>query len=299
MIERSIFGRTNHFSSRIIFGAAALGAMSERKAEDTLSLVNTLGLNHIDVAASYGDAELRLRPWLVDNRGHVFLATKTAYRDGDGARRQLEESLVRMGVDCVDLIQLHNLTDQEGWERAMKSGGALEGLVRAKEEGLVRFIGVTGHGTYAPEMHTKSLREYDFDSVLVPYNYLMMTNATYAEDFGRLRLLCEEKSVAIQTIKSVAARRWQKGDDAKRFSWYKPISCPEAIKRAVDFVMRESDLFLNSSSDAGLLKVTVDAAGSPIECLDRELFEADIQEHGMEPLFVRDVSDDVLIAKTS
>ena len=273
--------------------------MSERKAEETLSLVNTLGLNHIDVAASYGDAELRLRPWLVENREHVFLATKTAHRDGDGARRQLEESLVRMGVDSVDLIQLHNLTDQEGWERAMKSGGALEGLVRAKEEGLVRFIGVTGHGTYAPEMHTKSLREYDFDSVLVPYNYLMMTNATYAEDFGRLRLLCEEKSVAIQTIKSVAARRWQKVDDAKRFSWYKPISCPEAIKRAVDFVMRESDLFLNSSSDAGLLKVTVDAAGSPIECLDRELFEADIQEHGMEPLFVRDVSDDVLIAKTS
>ncbi len=299
VIERSIFGRTNHHSSRVIFGAAALGAMSERKAEETLSQVNNLGLNHVDVAASYGDAELRLKPWLVENREHVFLATKTGHRDGDGARRQLEESLVRMGVDSVDLIQLHNLTDQEGWERAMKSGGALEGLVRAKEEGLVRFIGVTGHGTYAPEMHIRSLSEYDFDSVLVPYNYLMMTNATYSEDFGRLRLLCNQRSVAIQTIKSVAARRWQKGDDAKRFSWYRPISCPNAIKRAVDFVMRESDLFLNSSSDAGLLKVTVDAAGSPIEKLDKELFEADIQEHGMEPLFVRGVSDDVFVAETS
>ena len=238
MIERSIFGRTNHFSSRIIFGAAALGAMSERKAEKILSLVNILGLNHIDVAASYGDAELRLRPWLVENREHVFLATKTGQRDGDGARRQLEESLVRMGIDCLDLIQLHNLTDQEGWERAMKSGGALEGLLRAKEEGLVRFIGVTGHGTYAPEMHIRSLNQYDFDSVLVPYNYLMMADANYAEDFDRLRLLCDDRSVAIQTIKSVSARSWHKGYDAKRFSWYKPFSCPEAIKRGVVFVMR-------------------------------------------------------------
>ena len=200
MIEKQLFGKTGHQSSRVIFGAAALGAMSQDRAESTFEVLDKFGINHIDVAASYGDAELRLRPWLVENREHVFLATKTAHRDGDGARRQLEESLVRMGVDCVDLIQLHTLTDQEGWERAMKSGGALEELVRAKEEGLVRFIGVTGHGTYAPEMHMKSLSEYDFDSVLVPYNYLMMTNATYAEDFGRLRSLCKEKSVAIQTI---------------------------------------------------------------------------------------------------
>ena len=141
--------------------------MRQDRADRVLELIMKHGINHIDVAASYGDAELRLAPLLAEQRQRFFLATKTGERSGDAARRQLENSLTRLGVDQVDLIQMHNLTDEPGWQSAMASDGALAALIRAKEEGLVRFIGVTGHGTFAPSMHLKSLEAYDFDSVQI------------------------------------------------------------------------------------------------------------------------------------
>ncbi len=296
MIERLAFGRTGHESTRVIFGAATLGGMRQEKADGVLELMRAAGINHIDVARSYGDAELRLAPFLADYRSEYFLATKTGERSGDGARRELEESLERMGVDQVDLIQLHNLTDKPGWHQAVADDGALPALIRAREEGLVRFIGVTGHGTYAPEMHMKSLERFDFDSVLVPYNFSMRQDPSYQADLEALIGLCTEKQVAVQTIKAIARRRWIEDDPDKRFSWYMPIREPEALKRAVAYVLGRPGLFLNTTSDATLLPAVFAAANAPLEVPGDEVMAADQADLGIEPLFVRDVSDDVRIA---
>ena len=296
MIEKIPFGRTGHTSTRTIFGAAALGGMRQERADVVLELIREHGINHIDVAASYGDAELRLAPFLSSHRSDYFLATKTGQRSGDAAREELERSLARMEVDQVDLIQMHNLTDEAGWQTAMDSGGALEALVKAKQEGLVKFIGVTGHGTYAPAMHLKSLDAYDLDSVLVPYNYSMRQQSEYAEDLEQLIDTCDDRQVAVQTIKAVALRRWTESDPDKRFSWYKPITDAAPLKRAVDYVLSRPGLFLNTTSDATLLKAIFEAAaGSIIEPAEADL-AADCEKLGMEALFVKDLSDDVRVA---
>ncbi len=295
-IERIPFGATGHDSTRIIFGAAALGGMRQDKADDVLEMVVRAGINHFDVARSYGEAELRLAPFLSEHRSELFLATKTGQRNGSDARRELEESLSRMQVDQVDLIQLHNLTDQPGWERAMAADGALAALVRARDEGLVRFIGVTGHGTYAPEMHSKSLAEYDFASVLVPYNFSMRQNPQYRDDLEALLTTCAEKQVAVQTIKAIARRRWTDDDAGKRFSWYMPIRDPDAIARAVAYVLGRASLFLNTTSDATLLPAVFEAAMTRSPVPDDAAMAADAQALGVEPLFIRDETDDVRVA---
>lgn len=295
-IEQAPFGSTGHNSSRAIFGAAALGAMSQERADRTLDLMASFGLNHIDVAASYGEAELRLAPWLAQYRNDVFLATKTGHRTAAQAKQQLHESLERMQVDQIDLIQMHNLTNENDWQTAMGPGGALEALVEAKEQGLVRFIGVTGHGTYAPAMHIKSLETYAFDSILVPYSFVMMNNPEYAADFDALYELCSQRGVAMQTIKSIAARRWKDDDPERRLSWYRPLRDSGAIQRAVDFVLTRPGLFLNTSSDATLLELLLQAVAAPRQQVDVQALQNDLVEQGIEPLFVRDVSDDVLLA---
>ena len=295
-IEQAPFGSTGHHSSRALFGAAALGAMSQERADRTLDLISHFGVNHIDVAASYGEAELRLAPWLARHRSEVFLATKTGHRTAVKARAQLHASLERMQVEQIDMIQLHNLTQEDDWQTAMCEGGALEALVEAKEQGLVRFIGVTGHGTYAPAMHIKSLETYAFDSILVPYSFVMMTNAQYAADFEALYELCTARGVAMQTIKSIAARRWNDDDPERRLSWYRPLKDSGAVQRAVDFVLARPGLFLNTSSDATLLEMMLQVAAAPRQEVDVEALQKDVIEHGIEPLFVRDVSDDVMIA---
>ena len=295
-IERIPFGTTGHQSSRAIFGAAALGAMKQDRADRTLELIQQWGLNHIDVAASYGDAELRLAPWLKHYRDSVFLASKTGHRTYEKAKKQIHASLERMQVDQIDLIQMHNLTQADQWETAMGSGGAMEALLEAKEQGLVRFLGVTGHGTYAPAMHLQSLEAYPFDSILVPYNYAMMQQPQYADDFNALYNMCQNRGVAMQTIKSIAARRWQDDDEEKRLSWYRPITDADAMKRAIDFVLSRENLFVNTSSDATLLERSLDAIAQPTAEVDLALLAEDAQRFGVEALFVRDVSDDVIIS---
>ncbi len=296
MIVRTPFGTTGHSSSRIIFGAAALGAMRQDRADKTLDVLLEFGVNHIDTAASYGDSELRLAPFLRQHRADFFLATKTHERGADGARAQLHRSLERLGVTQVDLVQMHNLVDKDEWQTALGPGGALEALIQAKEEGLVRFIGVTGHGTWVAERHLQSLERFPFDSVLLPYNHTMMSQPAYAADFRRLQALCGERNVAMQTIKSVARRRWQDADSDPHFSWYTPIKEPAALRRAVHFVLAEPGLFLNSSSDATLLRPILEAASAPIEPPTAEAMDRDVAEHGMTPLFVRGESDEVVLA---
>ena len=297
MIEHLDFGRTGHASTRVLFGAAALGAMRQDRADRVLASVLEYGVNHIDTAASYGDSELRLAPWLREHRADVFLASKTGDRDRDGARASIERSLERLGVERLDLIQLHNLTDEPGWEQAIGKGGALEACVAARDEGLVRFIGVTGHGTFAPAMHMRSLERFDFDSVLLPYNWTMMQNADYARDLESLLEVCSERNVAVQTIKSIARRRWREDDPSPRYSWYEPLRDPDALRRAVQWVLARPGLFLNSSSDATLLRPILEAARELGEGRARKVEEPEVMgdatAFAMEPLFARGVSDGV------
>jgi aryl-alcohol dehydrogenase-like predicted oxidoreductase len=284
VIENAAFGRTGHESSRVIFGAAALGSMRQDRADQVLPTLLEFGVNHIDTAASYGDSELRIAPWMKEHRERFFLATKTGERSGDGARASLERSLSRLGVDSVDLIQLHNLVEPDEWEVAHGPGGAVEALRRARDEGLVRFIGVTGHGLRIAGMHLRSLERFDFSSVLLPYNYALMSADQYRADVEALLEVCEQRGVAVQTIKSVARRRWPEGAE-RQFSWYEPLADGDALARAVRYVLGRPGLFLNSSSDARLLRPTLEAAvaGGPVPS-DEEM-AADVDRQDIQPLF--------------
>lgn len=285
-IERAPFGRTGHLSSRVIFGAAGIGSMKKQeRADELLPLLLQFGINHIDTASSYGESELRLAPWLQRHRKEFFLATKTGDRTGDAARASLERSLERMGVDSVDLIQLHNLVEPEEWDVAHAKGGAVEALAKARDEGLVRFIGVTGHGTRIPGMHLRSLERFDFDTVLFPYNFTMLQSDAYRADVEALLALCAERNVAAQTIKSVARRRWPEGTTEPRFSWYQALPEGEAIGHAVDYVLGRQQLFLNTSSDSRLLRSILEAAlqhgGVPSDAV----MQADTDALGISAIF--------------
>jgi len=289
-VETIPFGNTGHRSTRVLFGAAALGGMRQEKADQVLEILLESGINHLDTAAMYGDSELRIGPWMAEHRRRFFLATKTHDRTYAGAKESLHRSLDRLRVDHVDLIQLHNIVDEPGWQTAMGPGGALEALIEGREQGLTRFIGVTGHGTFAAAMHRRSLERFPFDSVLLPYNFSMMNTPEYAADFEALHALCVARKVAVQTIKSVARRRWQ-GDEQKRFSWYEPLRDADPIRRAVHFVLSRPGLFLNSSSDASILRTTIDAANETAFAPADDELRADVARYAIEPLFVRGVSD--------
>jgi aryl-alcohol dehydrogenase-like predicted oxidoreductase len=259
MIPRMPFGATGHESSRVIFGAAALGSVAKADADRALDLLLRHGVNHIDVAASYGDAELRVATWLQRHPGTFFLATKTGERSYRGAREQIRRSLDRLGVDRIDSIQLHNLVDVIDWETALGPNGALEAAVEAREEGLVRFIGVTGHGLSVPEMHRRSLQRFPFDSVLAPYNFVQMRDPRYAQTFEALAAVCAERNVALQTIKSLALRRWE-GRPATASTWYEPLTDQADIDLAVHWVLGRPEAFLLTTGDVEILPRLLDAA---------------------------------------
>jgi aryl-alcohol dehydrogenase-like predicted oxidoreductase len=259
MIETMPFGATGHESSRVIFGAAALWAVSQRDAEPALELLLEHGINHIDTAASYGDAELRLAPWLREHRDRFFLATKTGERAYGPAREEIRRSLERMEVDNVDLIQLHCLVHPAEWDLAMSEDGALRAAVEAREEGLVRFIGVTGHGLTVAEMHHRSLERFPFDSVLLPFSHVVMQDAQYARDVERVLATCRERSVAVQTIKAIARGPWG-SKESSAATWYEPLVEQEHIDLAAHWVLGEPGVFLNSAGDLELLPRVLSAA---------------------------------------
>lgn len=223
MISKGSFGRTGHDSTQAVFGAASLGKVAQAEADKTLDLLLEYNVNHIDTAASYGDSELRIAPWLKRYPKIFFLATKTGERTYIKARDEIHRSLKRLGVDHVDSLQLHNLVDPEKWKMAMGNDGALKAAVEAREQGLVRFIGVTGHGLTIAAMHLKSLGVFDFDSVLLPYSYILMQNKQYATDFEKLVELCEERNVAVQVIKTITRRPWGDLPQTKN-TWYEPLN---------------------------------------------------------------------------
>jgi aryl-alcohol dehydrogenase-like predicted oxidoreductase len=285
MIDKQPFGRTGHQSTRTIFGAAALSRVTQDEADRTLELLLGYGVNHFDTAASYGESELRMGPWMSRYRDQVFLATKTGQRTYREARDEFHRSLERLRVDKVDLLQLHNLVDPQEWETAMGPGGALEAAVEARDQGLLRYIGVTGHGVTIAAMHKRSLERFDFDSVLLPYSFVLMQNQQYAADFEALMALCQARNAAVQTIKSIVRAPWGERDHT-RATWYEPLEDQADLDRAVHWVLGRPGVFLNTVGDIQVLPKVLDAASRfearPSDAEMREVMEA----QAMAPLFV-------------
>jgi aryl-alcohol dehydrogenase-like predicted oxidoreductase len=284
-IAQDEFGRSGHRSSRMIFGAASLSSVTQAAADRTLEVLLRHGVNHIDTAAGYGDSELRIAPWLKREPGRFFLATKTGERRATGAREELHRSLDRLGVDHVDLWQLHNLADPIDWDTALSPGGVIEAAVEARDEGLVRWIGVTGHGAQIAANHRRSLARFDFDSVLLPYNFVTMQLPYYAENFEALARTCAERNVAVQTIKSIAARPWL-GREHTHTTWYQPLDSQADIDLAVWWVLGRPGVFLNTAGDIDLLPRVLEAA----ERFEKRPGDAEMaalmERSRTEPLFV-------------
>ncbi len=287
MIALAPFGSTGHRSTRTLFGAAALSRVTQEVADGVLELLQRHGVNHIDTAASYGDAELRVAPWLAGaGRDRFFVATKTGKRTYAEARDEIRLSLRRLGTGHVDLIQLHNLVDQAEWETAFAPDGALRAAVEAREAGLVRFIGVTGHGLQAPVQHRRSLERFPFDSVLFPYNYVQLQDPTYTRDTFALMALCEARGVAMQTIKAITLGPWHGERPATPTTWYEPLREERDIELAVRWVLSDPRVFLNTVGDVGILPLVLDAASRGGERpSDAEMDEL-VRRREMSPFFV-------------
>ncbi len=248
MIEKNVLGRINHMSTHAIFGGVALATVTQAEADRALEVLLEYGVNHIDTSANYGDSELRIGPWMDQHRQDFFLATKTGERWYQNALDGMQRSLERLRVDQVDLMQLHSMADVVESEAVMGPGGALDALVEARDRGWTRFVGVTAHGLAAPKMLKRHLGRFDFDSVLLPCNYLLMQNPEYAADFGQLMNLCRERNVAVRTMKAIGRDVW--GDQPRTaYTWYQPLTDQEAIDKAVHWVMGQPDIFLATAGD--------------------------------------------------
>ena len=285
MIPKLFFGRTGHSSTRTIFGAAALGNVTQAEADRTLDLLLEYGVNHIDTAASYGESELRIGPWMSRYRQQFFLATKTGKRTYAEAKEEFHRSLERLRVDSVDLIQVHHLVDPQEWKVALGQGGALEALIEASEQGLTRYIGVTGHEVAIAAMHQLSLNRFDFDSVLLPCNYLLMQNPVYAAGFEAVVKICQARNVAMQTIKGITRRRW--GDrPPTRNTWYEPLEEQADVDLAVHWLLGRPGIFLNTVGDIHVLPQVLNAASR----FEKQPSEAEMQalvaRREMGPMFV-------------
>lgn len=285
MIRKQPFGHTGQISTSTIFGGAALGRVTQMDADQVRDQLLKFGVNHIDTAASYGNSELRIGPWMEKHRKDFFLATKTGRRTYKEAREEVHRSLERLKVDHVDLLQLHNLTHPDDWDIAMSEGGALEAAVEAKEQGLTRFIGVTGHGLLAAAMHMRSLERYEFDSVLLPWNFILFKSERYRHEFERLLEICKDRGVAFQTIKSITKGPWAEKERIHN-TWYEPLEKQGDIDKAVSWILGEGYIFLNTCSDIHLLPKVLDAASRfEVKPADEEM-ELMVVESRMSRLFV-------------
>lgn len=286
MISTLPFGRTQHHSTRTLFGAAAFSNVTQSEADDTLATLLDFGINHIDTASSYGEAELRIAPWMKNHRDDFFLATKTEKRSYAESRAQIDDSLQRLNVENVDLLQLHSLGDESDWEKVFADDGAFKAVIEAKDAGKTRFLGITGHGVHIARLHLRALEIYPFDAVLLPLNYPMSLNAEYMRDFDELRAVCRERNIAMQTIKAVTRRPW--GDEDKfAATWYEPLREQGAIDNAVNWVLGHyPEVFLNTVGDVDVLPRVLDAASRFQNAPSDETMAAMFAEREMAPLFV-------------
>jgi len=270
-METRRLGRLEHLSSVLIYGAAALSEVSQDVADRSIEAALDAGINHFDVAASYGDAELRLGPWTGRLGPDAFLATKTGERERDAAWAQINASLERLRVDHVDLLQLHAVGDLADLDRATGPGGALEAAIRARDEGLVRAIGITGHGHEAPATHEEALRRFPFDTFLSPCNYVLAADPVYRTAFLSLVDACVRGDVGLMTIKTVARRNWPAAEQ-EYTTWYEPWDDPEHIDAAVAFALRQPGVTgIATAGDVGLLDRIVTAAGRAPSMSDADI----------------------------
>lgn len=285
MIPRQGFGRTGHKSTRVIFGAWALNKATQAEADNTLALLQEYGVNHIDTAPLYGNAEKVIGSWLAKHRDDFFVATKTRRRSRSEALDDLRRSLERLRVDYIDLWQMHGLTNLAGWEKVMKPGGALDAFVEARDKGLVRFLGITGHGVKAPVMHKRSLDRFDFDTVLLPYNYLLMQNPSYSAEFNELVELCRKRNVAVQTIKSIARRPWEGRSKTYNTYFYEPLETQDTIDKSVHWSLGLQGSFLITAGDMQLLPKLLYAASRFEKRPSDEEMRAMVDEFNMQQIF--------------
>lgn len=284
MIPTLPFGRTGHESTRAIFGAAAFWETPQKDVDALMELILQNGVNHVDTAASYGQSEQLLGDWIRRHGRPFFLATKTEQRTRQAAYDQIRRSLERLHVDQVDMIQLHALHEEPDWTTAFGPGGALEAAIQARAEGLVRFIGVTGHGVPVTEFHLRALAQFDFDAVLLPYNHIMMQNPRYAAGFDKLLAVCLERKIAVQTIKGITRSPWN-NTTQNHTTWYRPLEDQADIDLAMHWVLGNPQVFLNTAGDIHLIPRILESArrfvARPSDGQMRELGE----RLKMEPLF--------------
>jgi aryl-alcohol dehydrogenase-like predicted oxidoreductase len=284
IIQQQPFGRTGHTSTRAILGAAAFWEVTQEEADRALELAFQYGVNHIDTAPSYGESEQRIGSWIRRHGKSFFLATKTLERTAAKARQELHRSLERLAVTQVDLWQLHNLVDPQEWAVALAPGGALEAAIAAREEGLVRFIGVTGHGLNVARRHLQSLERFDFDAVLLPFSYMLAQNAQYLADFKELLAVCQRRNVAVQTIKAIVRAPWD-NHPRTHATWYEPLAEQAEIDLAVHWVLGHPDLFLITAGDTNLLPKVLEAASRFQSQPSEEAMQAQMSRLGMRALF--------------
>jgi predicted aldo/keto reductase-like oxidoreductase len=257
-MEHRRLGRTEHESTLAILGAFSIGQVNQREADLAMELVLEHGVNHIDVAPTYDAAEERLRPWMGRARDHFFLGCKTGQRKRQDAADELLQSLKRLGVDHFDLYQLHAVTNLEELDQVTRAGGALEALVEARQAGLTRFLGITGHGLEAPEVFLEALRRFDFDTILFPLNFVLYANPTYRENTDALLHLCRQRDVGTMIIKSIARGPWGNRPPSYH-TWYQPFDDPKEIQSAVDFTLSQDVTGICTAGDVRLLPAIIQA----------------------------------------
>ncbi len=280
-------GRTNHHSSLVIFGGAALGQRTQEESNAALDLAAASGLNHLDVAASYGLAETRTGPWLsqAGRREKFFLSTKTEKRDRAGAWAEIQRSLQLLQTDHTDLHQIHAVTEFEEMERALGPGGAIEAFQEARDKGMTKYLGITGHGLKAPDIFIEALNRFDFDTVLFPINAVLYANPDYRRSAERLLALTQERNVGIMAIKSVAKGPW--GDKSRNYdTWYEPYDLQDAINQGVRFTLSQPGVTgIPSAGDVNLLPKVIQAAENftPMSADEQAVWIEQSRE--LEPLF--------------
>lgn len=283
-MQTRAFGRTGHDSTIAIFGAAAFWEISQANADKVMEQVIEAGVNHIDVAPSYGQAEERIGPWMPRERERFFLGCKTTERSKDGAWNEMQQSLKRLQAKSFDLYQFHAVNTFEDLDKITMKGGALEAVLEAQKAGLTKFIGITGHGADAPAIYLEALRRFDFDSILFPLNFVQMANPTYRKNAEELIAVCQEKQVGTMVIKTITKGPWQ-NEKHTATTWYEPFEKMDEIQRAVDFALSYDVTGLCTAGDTRILPLILKACQSfrPMDEATRET----MIESGktFEPLF--------------
>lgn len=283
-MEKRRFGRTGHDSTVAIFGAAAFFEISQAEADQVMEYVLSTEINHIDVAPGYGQAETRLGPWLAEERDRFFLGCKTQERSKEAAAIELRRSLERLQIDRFDLFQLHAVTNMEELDQVTAAGGALEAIIEAKDEGLLDYIGITGHGLEVPDVFLTAIERFDFDSILFPINFILYENTAYREKAQVILQKCLEQEIGSMIIKHIAKGPWGDGDKTHT-TWYRPFTEAEWIQKGVDFALSQPITGICTPGDISLLPLVVEACRKFQPMVPDQQSELISQTPQFQPLF--------------